>query len=65
MWRARLQQFKERVAVVKIQRFIKAFLFYKRIKQQQREQSAEKRRNQQLKKILAAKVIIRHVKRWL
>jgi hypothetical protein len=61
----RVQQFRERVAVVKIQRFFKAYLFYKRIKQQTREQSAEKRRNVQLRKILAAKVIVRHVKRWL
>ena len=38
-------EFRERVAAKKIQRVFRAYLFYKRIKQQQKlEVSAEKRR---------------------
>ncbi|TNV86984.1 hypothetical protein FGO68_gene1077 [Halteria grandinella] len=64
-WREKVEMFRQTVAAKKIQRLLKAYVYYKRIQRKAHEQSAERRRKMQLIKILAAKVIVKHVKAWL
>lgn len=53
-----------KVAARKIQRIFRAYLFWQKIKKRT-EMSVERRKQEKLRKILAAKIIVRFVKHRL
>ncbi|CDW83456.1 UNKNOWN [Stylonychia lemnae] len=59
-----VEAFTQKIAAKKIQRVFRTFLLWQKIKRRT-EMSVERKRRAKLQKILAAKIIVKHVKNWL
>lgn len=59
-----IESFRRDICAKRIQRVFRAFLLYQNLKKQ-REHASIKRKQRKLQKVLAGKVIVKAVKKWL